>query len=417
MGPDKTLNANTGAASGDVERIATFAVGGAIFSMLAFYLINRKMRRINENSSSSRDDGSYDFDVTEEAIGKAGLGGFERNDENSKVLIDSNADNNVAFFPVKNDFLTYNDSSDSDDSHSTLMRQMNSAMASGDWAAVAALAGDLSVAEDENSTISSQYSISGVDRRCDSDNVRQEDAKRSAKIDELIGIEEWKAGDTTCDVLHTEENADDLESSRTSSNFNSSPNLLDSSSGMNKLNISGVGFASGSMEKEAQKAYSIGIGMEIYKNYSSDNSKNVSESDNSEESLRNELDRAMETGDWTEVDKQASQILGTFRESGPKESIENKSVSLSYDNDSDSQDDWSTEDEGAAPSLDGSSIIDNERINMLESLIDSDDWQGIVTVARIHHQNDDATIASSMHEIDADQTMLEEHDTDIESLR
>jgi len=407
---------NTGAASGDVERIATFAVGGAIFSMLAFYLINRKMRRINENSSSSRDDGSYDFDVTEEAIGNARFQGFERNNENSNVLLNSNTGNNAAtvpFFPVKNELL---DSSDSDDSHSTLMRQMNSAMASGDWAAVAALAGDLSVAEDENSTISSQYSISGVDRRCDSNNVRQEDAKRSAKIDELIGIEEWKAGDTTCDVIHTEENADDLESSRTSSNFNSSPNLVDNSSGMNKLNISGVGFASGSVEKEAQKAYSIGIGMEIYKNYSSDNSKNVSESDNSEES-RNELDRAMETGDWTEVDKQASQILGTFRESGPKESIENKSVSLSYDNDSDSQNDWSTEDEGAAPSLDGSSIIDNERINMLESLIDSDDWQGIVTVARIHHQTEDSTIASSIHEIDADQTMREEHDTDLDSLR
>merc|ERR1712157_595148 len=362
-------------------------------------------RRINENSSSSGDDGSYDFDVTEEAIGNARFQGFERNNENSNVLLNSNTDNNAAavpFFPVKNDLL---DSSDSDDSHSTLVRQMSSAMASGDWAAVAALAGDLSVAEDENSTISSQYSISGVDRRCDSNNVRQEDAKRSAKIDELIGIEEWKAGDTTCDVLHTEENGDDLESSRTSSNFNSSPNLVDNSSGMNKLNISGVGFASGSVEKEAQKAYNIGIGMEIYKNYSSDNSKNVSESDNSEESLRNELDRAMETGDWTEVDKQASQILGTFRESGPKESIENKSVSLSYDNDSDSQDDWSTEDEGAAPSLDGSSIIDNERINMLESLIDSDDWQGIVTAARIHHQNDDTTIASSIRDIDADQTI------------
>jgi len=209
----------------------------------------------------------------------------------------------------------------------------------------------------------------------------------------------------------------DLESSQASPLFNSSPNLVDDSSGMNKLDISGVGFTSGSVEKDAQKAYPIGIGMEIYRNYSSDNSKNVSESDNSEESLRNELDRAMETGDWTEVDKQASQILGTFRESGPNESKENKSVSLSYDDDSDSQDDWSTEDEGVAPSLDGSSIIDNERINMLESLIDSDDWQGIVTVARIHHQNDDATLASSINEIDADQTMLEENDTDLDSLR
>jgi len=133
---------------------------------------------------------------------KTDLQGFQSDKENLNVLqFDPDATikhHNIPMFPVKCDSLVGDDSSDNEDDHVLLMNKMNSAMAAGDYTALAALAGNMSVSEDDFSTSSSQFSyVSDISGRHVSKNCRQENPKRSAKIDELIGIEEWTACGTT----------------------------------------------------------------------------------------------------------------------------------------------------------------------------------------------------------------------------
>lgn len=120
-------------------------------------------------------------------------------------------------------------------------------------------------------------------------------------------------------------------------------------------------------------------------------------SQKSSNSLRDELDKAIESGDWAAVEAQTNKMFdvsmeGLKEEEKPRSS--NNSMS-SYDDESDedSQEGWST----GSKSMSGTSDhIDDERIAMLEKLIETDDWQGIVTASRVHNRDEDSSMTPSL---------------------
>lgn len=100
----------------------------------------------------------------------------------------------------------------------------------------------------------------------------------------------------------------------------------------------------------------------------------------SSDSLRDELDRAIETGDWAAVEKQTSEMLVLPKNVSDVDSD-------AYENESlDGLEQWSN---GHA-SDDDTEVIDDERIEILEKLIETDDWQGIVSNSQIHTKLDDS---------------------------
>lgn len=113
-------------------------------------------------------------------------------------------------------------------------------------------------------------------------------------------------------------------------------------------------------------------------------------SQKSSESLRDELDRAIESGDWAAVEKQTNEMLETGDDvdgSGP--SPHNMGLSdIDSDMDSEAMEGWSD----GNHSGDESEVIDDERIEMLEKLIETDDWQGIVDNSQIHTKGDDSVV-------------------------
>ena len=114
-------------------------------------------------------------------------------------------------------------------------------------------------------------------------------------------------------------------------------------------------------------------------------------------SLRDELDKAIESGDWAAVEAQTNKMFDTSIEGLNNElpSIPprvNTSSSYEEDSDDDSREGWSTSSKSQK-----SEPIDDERIAMLEKLIETDDWQGIVTTSRIHNR-DDSSMASSFQD-------------------
>merc|ERR1711884_165380 len=100
--------------------------------------------------------------------------------------------------------------------------------------------------------------------------------------------------------------------------------------------------------KRINEAFGDRNGLNDGKSWSQDvsafnDSKKIVTSLKCDESMRNELDRAIETGNWIEVDKQASlMLLGTAGANNSKNSKDNESFALSYDDESDSRDAWST---------------------------------------------------------------------------
>jgi len=85
----------------------------------------------------------------------------------------------------------YSDSSDQE--ADLLIGRLDAAVSSGDWAAVAAIAGDLSTA-DEASTMSSVQSSKFSDAASrERDGLSKADAKRAATIDQLINEGDWNA--------------------------------------------------------------------------------------------------------------------------------------------------------------------------------------------------------------------------------
>lgn len=81
--------------------------------------------------------------------------------------------------------------SDSDKEGEILISRLDAAVSAGDWAAVAAIAADLSTA-DEASTMSS-VNTGKLSNSFDRKGLSKEDAKRAAKLDELIAEGDWNA--------------------------------------------------------------------------------------------------------------------------------------------------------------------------------------------------------------------------------
>jgi len=107
----------------------------------------------------------------------------------------------------------------------------------------------------------------------------------------------------------------------------------------------------------------------------------------SSESLRDELDRAIESGDWAAVEKQTNEML----EVGDGDMGQRRNRSLSdIDSEIDTSDGegWSAGNQSDYES----EAIDDERIEMLEKLIETDDWQGIVDDSQIHTKTEDSVV-------------------------
>lgn len=159
--------------------------------------------------------------------------------------------------------------------------------------------------------------------------------------------------------------------------------------------------------------------MEIDDNNQSEGGLVEEISEKSSNSLRDELDKAIESGDWATVEAQTNKMfdqsleqLNTETETAARRRKNSMSSFDESDGDEDSREGWSTSSKSQK-----SDPIDEERIAMLEKLIETDDWQGIVTTSRIHNREDSSMASSSFQ----DEGMLslatdreEEDDDDME---
>jgi len=131
------------------------------------------------------------------------------------------------------------------------------------------------------------------------------------------------------------------------------------------------------------------------------NSSNGAKSQKSSNSLRDELDRAIETGDWEAVEAQTNKLFDVSMddlEDAPRKRSHHSCDS--YDSDGDnSREGWSTTSKSMASG--NSAPIDDERIAMLEKLIETDDWQGIVSSSQLHN-SEDSSMASSIRDDDSE---------------
>jgi len=159
----------------------------------------------------------------------------------------------------------------------------------------------------------------------------------------------------------------------------------------------------GPMQTEIE-AFGTGYGLAaaesvFHDDYRSDDSVNKTTSVQSKDSLRDELDRAIETGDWTAVERQTSQMLDQMLDTSHEEASHVNTDTFSStlsDRDTSSNEEWSSAEGGDSDISFSSSTVDDENIEILEGLIKNDDWQGIVTANPIYNQNEDSTTASSV---------------------
>jgi len=125
-------------------------------------------------------------------------------------------------------------------------------------------------------------------------------------------------------------------------------------------------------------------------------------------SLQNDLDKAIESGDWAAVEAQTNKLFDMSMDianmGSPDDNNISQNVSTAYEDssfvDDDSHEGWSTGSKSHTTT--DSEQIDDERIAMLEKLIETDDWQGIVTSSEIHNRED-----SSMANSDAGDELLQ----------
>lgn len=116
----------------------------------------------------------------------------------------------------------------------------------------------------------------------------------------------------------------------------------------------------------------------------------------SSNSLRDELDKAIETGDWAAVEAQTNKMFDMNIDDLDVKAAAKPSKSSSFDSDEDSREGWSDEESNSMIS-DTSEVIDDERIAILEKLIETDDWQGIVADSLKNRTNgDDSSMNSSL---------------------
>lgn len=145
----------------------------------------------------------------------------------------------------------------------------------------------------------------------------------------------------------------------------------------------GLAVAERAMEEEEQQQQ---------QQSSEEDKKEDSESEISQKSsssLRDELDKAIEAGDWAALEKQTSEMLEVTTDDDGNLSPQHRGLSdIESDVDTDDIDGWSNGNQ----SDNESELIDDERIEMLEKLIETDDWQGIVDNSQIHTKPDDSVV-------------------------
>eukprot|EP00979_Chaetoceros_neogracilis_P014034 scaffold4351_cov154-Chaetoceros_neogracile.AAC.1 len=144
-------------------------------------------------------------------------------------------------------------------------------------------------------------------------------------------------------------------------------------------------------------------------------------SQKSSNSLRDELDRAIESGDWAAVEAQTNKMfedaVDDLDDSPRKRSHTASSNDIDSDVDDDddiSQEGWSTTSKSMVS--EHSEAIDDDRIAMLEQLIETDDWQGIVSDSRIHNRDDSSMADSSIADSSMASSVYLPDDKKVESL-
>lgn len=122
-------------------------------------------------------------------------------------------------------------------------------------------------------------------------------------------------------------------------------------------------------------------------------------SQQSSNSLRDELDKAIEKGDWEAVEAQTNAMFDAVDVDNSLSIKPSPNSSREYSDDVESREGWSTNSSKSGVSS-NSEPIDDERIYMLEKLIETDDWQGIINDSRIHSLKDDdySSMVSSVNE-------------------
>lgn len=124
-------------------------------------------------------------------------------------------------------------------------------------------------------------------------------------------------------------------------------------------------------------------------------------SQKSSNSLRDELDKAIESGDWATLEAQTNKMFDLDAEDTKVDSKKKIAAlvkdNLSFDDSDDSEKGWSTGSK-SSPSQDDSEEIDDERIAYLERLIETDDWQGVVGSSMVHNAEDSSLHSSTTGE-------------------
>lgn len=109
-------------------------------------------------------------------------------------------------------------------------------------------------------------------------------------------------------------------------------------------------------------------------------------------SLHDELDIAIETGNWTALESQTNYLFQRNKNDLEETPVKRNSVSSHGDSDNNIREEWST----SSKSMESghSHSIDDERDAILNGLIEADDWQGIVPKS-LTHNNDASSMGSS----------------------
>lgn len=303
-----------------------------------------------------------------------------------------------------------NDGSDNDQAsvstpneHKTFMQHLDAAIADGDWAAVATLAGEISDSDNSpGSGTSSNRDVTPVN----GENLSEEE--RVETINKLVVEGDWIAVGATANAFETE--PEDKKSFESPPRSNKRKNLLDFITMPWSNSKDGKKNEGESSNKSEEKGAALDSSNSSSGNKSeksdSDDSSNIQTSDPDESSL-------MDPEEQRSIRLRASQLLYEAEQraqdrNSPKKVSESNAIdkddtiegieekpsdketpnasvgveesSQEESSDTDSRTGWSSN-SGKHSFLSQASSMDSEKIETLEKLIDCDDWTGIVTKA------------------------------------
>lgn len=152
---------------------------------------------------------------------------------------------------------------------------------------------------------------------------------------------------------------------------------------------------------EEMKVFGEEFGLAAAEHAMEHDDENDNISQKSSNSLRDELDKAIESGDWATLEAQTNKMFDLDAQDEKVDSRTKVPIpltnNLSFDDSDDSEKGWSTGSK-SSPSQDDSEEIDDERIAYLERLIETDDWQGVVGSSMIHNAEDSSLHSSTTGE-------------------